>query len=661
MAVSLQFIIDGIDRGQPLNAEDFSIQINEDDTIGARIVSFENELTFGGDVYSYLVNKLATSGYCELVRVNVQYLCNSGTWQKLVDGYIIVTECTFILDRCQVKTKLYDETFSTKINNNKAIPFSLSLTQSKNGVTITPPTLRRLEVFNPATGIFEVSCAYGYPVYDVFKHLVDCMSDGLIDFQSNYFAYTNPGANVVGYTIGEVIRVRQIIEMQANFETLYVALKKKLNLGLGFEKQANGRPLLRIEPITYFYEASASVNLNDQPQIEMKFDTARLYQAAQFGANTFLEKGECDNGNGTCSFTQLPFRGFRSETFGFIGECNTSNILDLETNNVVFDNNAIEDIIRFNNTSFDDTPIIINCNYYDFNSNPNCLVADAGDPFNLGQTIYNTRFTNDKVSANWLNGYPNSLYSFFEGFNPFTTQLQARKTSAVSTFDTTGTATTFSGFNGFFIPFPQIIVQGSNVIYDNTTYTVPFTGIYTVSARLVRAPGIGLPNPITQFAIIEHQDSTGTPIQTHAGPSLTASYLSAATSTVARTFLAEQGDKIVIDMSAVRVGAGTTVTITIVNNISGSRSEFNVIGFPIAPPELEAINIDEVRAYLYKFNRPLTMAEINAITSETSKPILLGREADPLAVIPTYIKTISIQSVMRKNADFELKSNKLLQ
>jgi type II restriction/modification system DNA methylase subunit YeeA len=78
------------------------------------------------------------------------------------------------------------------------------------------------------------------------------------------------------------------------------------------------------------------------------------------------------------------------------------------------------------------------------------------------------------------------------------------------------------------------------------------------------------------------------------------------------------------------------------------------------PNELQPVDINDVQAYLYKFKRPLSMAEINAIASETSKPILLGRKDDALAVSPTYIKNIQIESVMRKNAQFELRSNKLL-
>jgi len=129
MAVDIRFIIDGQDRGQPLNPEDFGVTVNEDESITARVVSFDADLVFGGDVYSYLFQKLTDSGYCELVTVRVDYLCGK-VWNKLVDGYIIVTESKFNYDKCQVSTKIYDQTFSTRINNNKSIPFSMNLTET---------------------------------------------------------------------------------------------------------------------------------------------------------------------------------------------------------------------------------------------------------------------------------------------------------------------------------------------------------------------------------------------------------------------------------------------------------------------------------------------------------------------------------------------------
>jgi hypothetical protein len=124
-----------------------------------------------------------------------------------------------------------------------------------------------------------------------------------------------------------------------------------------------------------------------------------------------------------------------------------------------------------------------------------------------------------------------------------------------------------------------------------------------------------------------------------------------------------QGDKISANFYA-QVQNGTNIPIRITNTFGGQNSYMDITAVPLnannPDQDLDPVNIDDVQAYLYKFKRPLTMAEINAITSETSKPIQLGRRDDSLAVIDTYIKNIQIESVMRKNAQFELRSNKLL-
>jgi hypothetical protein len=196
-------------------------------------------------------------------------------------------------------------------------------------------------------------------------------------------------------------------------------MRSKLNLGMGFEKQANGRPLLRIEQAAYFQQIGASANLFDQSDIEMQFDTRRLYQATDFGNELYLEVGQCDNGDTLCEFTQTPFRGFRAETFGFVGECNTSNILNLKTSEIIFDTNLIQDIVVFNNTGYETNGVIIQSNWTGSIA-ANTAAAKGYDPYGVGNSIYNGTYRNEVVSANWLSGYPNSLESFFEGFNPST-------------------------------------------------------------------------------------------------------------------------------------------------------------------------------------------------------------------------------------------------
>jgi hypothetical protein len=652
MASELRFLIDSLDRGQPLNPEDFGITINEDETIGARIVSFDNELTFGGDVFSYLYAKLETSGYCELVRVEVQYLCESnGIWERLVDGYIIATESNFLLDKCQVKTKVYDETFSTKINNNKSIPFSLRLTTSKNGTPITPPTIRRLDIFDPAAGTWYPNFTYGYGVYDVFAHLVNCMSDGLVDFASNLFDYTDPTNDIPVYTQGNVLRTRTDIEMSATFEQLYLTLKQKLNLGMGFERQANGRPLLRIEPVSYFQQSTASVNLYDQPDIEMKFDVSRLYASVNFGSSPYLFPNECNGGDGFCLFPQPVFQGFRDESFGFVGECNTSNVLNLKTSDVVFDHNVIEDILRYNSEAYELSPIIIQSDYRSRFA-PNSFSARVYNLTGLTIPFYNLNYSNEGVSSNWLNGFPNSLQGFFNQGDPLLTPFLARVINAPTLPSwniINTTSTSYSEDSGDFIPFNNEIIDAGNN-FNVRRYRVPFSGIYTFNLSLVSLPSVG---NRTLIGLIKRLDGLGNVQQEVQGTPVSGGVALLTTATA--TFYCNEGDFVVADITgASSVGPQIeTIQINVLSFFEGEGTNFQ-------SPDLQPVDINDVQAYLYKFKRPLSMAEINAITSETSKPILLGRKEDSLAVTPTYIKNIQIESVMRKGAQFELRSNKLL-
>jgi hypothetical protein len=662
MAKELRFLLDGEDRGQPLNPEDFGLSISEDDSIGSRIVSFNNDLIFGGSVYKYLFDKVIDKSFCNLIIVNVEYKCASG-WEKLVDGYIVITETVFDLDKCQASTKLYDETFSTKINNNKGIPFSLSCTVTKNLEPITPPARRLIKMFNPASPIGVFESGRGVSIFDAFTHLVSCMSDNLVDFASDFF-FTVPGdADTVCITNGRSLRTNQDVETVVTFEQLYGNLKAKYNLGIGFFKQSNNRPLLRIEPIEYFFQLNQSASLLNQPNIDLKFDTQKIYAAVQFGNSPVLEANESSSPNDppqSLTFTQTPFRGFRQERFGFSGECNTSNILNVETSEIIFDTNVIEDIVRFNSESYDLDNIVIQVIY--FSGVTPFFEAKRYDPYNIGQNVFNGDFTNDEVSDNWLNGYPSSLFSFLENpFDPTTTIFRSQMLNVpLQTFEATDVEeTSFSQFNGNFIEFNDEITDNGNN-FNLTRYTVPYTGEYTFSLQLIRT---GIPDPpvgdVTQFATIKHLDSNENLINNYNGSTVVQPYTSFSICTSTCSIIANQGDIIVADMTAI-VQNGTTVAIDIADTFGGEFSFFEGSGVPLNPEELQPVDAQDLRNVLYTFERPLSMVEINSILNNTSAPIQLGRNTDPNAAINGYIRTLEIQSFTRQNANFVLKSNQIL-
>jgi hypothetical protein len=210
------------------------------------------------------------------------------------------------------------------------------------------------------------------------------MSDNFVDFESDYFRNQ---INEFGYgktlmmTNGLAIRTPNQSPTQMTFDKLYEALNKKIRLGMVIQRQANGRPLLRIENYDYFQQLGESCNLYDQPNIKMAFDKSQLYAAVNFGSDPFLYPAECDGGNGGCTFPQIAFRGFRDETFGILGECNTANVMDLKSGDVVFDTNIIDDCFRFNNDQYDLGMVLVDCNFF---GPSNMIFADDQDPLGYG-------------------------------------------------------------------------------------------------------------------------------------------------------------------------------------------------------------------------------------------------------------------------------------
>lgn len=672
MAVDIKFLIDGADRGQPTNAEEFGVSVSLDQTINARIVSFDNDLTFVGGVYQYIFDNLVETGGCSLIDVEVQYQC-AGTWKRIANGYIIVSECNFDLDKCQVRTKIYDDSFSTKINNNKSIPFYSNSDITKNLQPIVPPTIYDVSFFNAATGDFDVVNLVGcIKIYDALKFLISCMSDNFVDFESDYFRNQ---INEFEYgktlmmTNGLAIRTPSQAPTQMTFDKLYEALNKKIRLGMVIERQANGRPLLRIENYDYFQQLGASCNLYDQPNIKMAFDKTQLYAAVNFGSEPFLYPAECDGGNGGCTFPQIAFRGFRDETFGILGECNTSNVMDLKSSDVVFDTNIIDDCFRFNNEQYDLSMVLVDANFFGSGA---MIFADDQDPLGSGGHVYNASYINEQVSQNWLGGFPNSLFQYLSvGFNPFDTIVIANSNYTVGAEPfwqiDFGSNLDYSTYNGSYIPFGNQFYDPNN-LFDGQSYAVPFTGLYNVRGSIALSKILlgAANNTGRNFQVMVRRfDAGATLLQTTYG---------ALSQTVLGQFdmycdfnvnvACNATDLIRIDILGNFTAAigllGQGLLNTATYNGQTRATNIYISGTPFEPTALVDVDPNSVRRLDYSFDRPLRMEEIEAILDNTSRPIKFGQFDDPLRVIEGYINKVDIKSIIKQDASIQLKSNKIL-
>ena len=669
MAVDIKFLIDGEDRGQPINANEFGFTIAEESTINARIVSFNNDLNFIGSAFEYIYNNLIDTGGCSLINVEVQYLC-AGIWKRLTNGYIVVSECVFDLDRCSVSTKLYDDSFSTKINNNKSIPFFSDSNITKNLQAIEPPTIHYVNLFNPANNEYQTSSNTGFiTIYDAFKHLVGCMSDNLVDFESDYLRNQ---INEFGYgttlmvSNGKAIRTDTATHTNLVFEKLYNALNKKIRLGMVIQRQANGKPLLRIENYDYFQQLNPSVNLYNQPEIKFNYDSTQLYASVDFGSDPFLNDYECGDDTQRCSFTQTTFRGFRDETFGVLGECNTSNKLDLSSSDIVFDSNVIENIYRFASEDYDNDVVLVDSNWFGF-ANP--IFANQGDPLGVGGHVYNADYINEQVAENWLGGYPNSLYQYLQGFDPNSTYFRAEildTEDPIQEFIIGNPSVgirCYSDMVGSHLDFTQEIADtGGNFFGDR--YVIPYDGIYSFNAQCVKDYAFYSPDVFATFLtkIQRYESDDTTLIQERVGlPVITTTNSGTATSVSWINVVCVAGDIIKVDWCGAANDESITYEARIAKeNLQGFKTYFEGSGRPFDRTELIPVDPNTIRRLVYKFDRPLTMTEIESILDNTSRPIAFGRWDDPLRTIEGYIKKVDVKSIIEQEASFELKSNKIL-
>lgn len=655
MAQELRFTLDG-SVYDGVNAENFSITVAEEPTLGYRYVSYDNDLQFTGAAYAYLNGLITGSCGCDLVEVRVDYKCG-GTFTMLCTGYIILAECNADLDRCQITTKLYDNTFSTLINNNKSIPFSLRSATTKNGEAITPPAFRQVSMFIPATGVYDTTnLIYGITVEDAFVHLVGCMTDNRVDVVATAFASGD-------YEFAFVTNGRQIytpltqIETVITFEQLFVSLRNKINITLSTTIQSNGRPLLTIDYATNINALPINANLVDVSGVRRKQDTAQLYSTVGLGNREMLEQWQCNNGDTACTFAQTPFFGFREESFGLIGNCNRDTELDLVVNDVVFDTNVIEDIFVWGNQSYDNNPVIINATQ----GLAGRLVPTQGDPYNIGQTVYNAEFTNLETSANWVNGFPGSLASYIAGFNTADTFTTVKKNDTIAQFFEANNVafTSFSQDNGTFIDFNSIISDANNN-WNNTEYIVPYTGIYTANLLIVRQALLDpLPGDITQNAIIRKLNAQDELVQSVIGPTVIEAVTSFSVCNVTAQFVCEAGDKIVADMQA-KSQNGTTVPIRIANGFGSEDTNFGISGVPFEPGDIQPVDPCDYKRYLYDFEYPLTMSDIANIVQQPSAPIRFSRTPTINAGISGTINKMTVQSVVKQMADFTIRSKDIL-
>lgn len=462
----MQFYLDDILFNDPINWKEIETTIKRDNVYNSVLANQELDVTFTEQAYDYLYTKLKTDGYCTKVKFEIRTSVDGLTYSTLLRGNLFLSDCEFNERTCTATCKVEDNSFFAMINNNKGLQTTLNSGQSKNGVAISVTPIYVVDFLNILTlGVSRtVNC---YRVYDAFEYLIKFMSDGKLQFKSDYLqttTFTDPyEGNLLGYgwkglciTTGINIRTGSSIndysQSQFSFDDLYKEINRRIPLVLIVENPYSENPTIRIENRDYQYTNATIFTASDVYEVISKVDTKSLYASVNVGTSVTTDIGNYPE--------RIHFFGFNDEQYIVQGECNIDTALELGCDWVT-SSNVIQDTLN-GNQSYDSNLFLVETDYdtqVTWNWNDLGLITPPVPYF------YNTNLTNSFILSRYRNGLPGDLrkYTGVTGDGLF----EANELSSYAI----GALTTMNFTNVFF---------NTGGYYDsNNKYTAPLAGVYT--------------------------------------------------------------------------------------------------------------------------------------------------------------------------------------
>lgn len=467
----IQIYLDGTLYENPNGWENLQDRVFYSEDISGYVNELAGNLIFYGGAYAYLRSKFDT-GICESVTVQINEACADSIYKKIFDGLIFISDVEWNIVKCSATVQVVDNSYIAKIYNNKAIQAVLGITRSKNNIDITSYSNEQTNISLLASnGGAGVTNASGFRIYDAFRFLVGFMSDGTMEFVSDFFNIatgTDQAATMSVIMNGEEVRTggsTVLRKASISFEELYKDVNKTFNIAFSFEEVA-GVMTMRIEPKSY-YEQATEVNYFEYPaDIIQQLPQQKLYAKVKFGSSQVVTPQPF--------LPDLNFYGTQQEEYHLLGTCNSEAELNLRLETLITDTNIIQDLVdNGTNEAYDQNNFLIVCaalNVAQLTPKP----GSGGTEF-----YYNDLISNYRVAQYWSGNLANSIAIWLESQPD---NFYAGRTGTAQTITTTlpyGVAAVFN--NDSTAPFTD---PGGN--YNNGTgrYTAPIAGVYTFNTHI---------------------------------------------------------------------------------------------------------------------------------------------------------------------------------
>lgn len=474
----MQFLLDDLLFDDPIDWRELETTIKRDFVYNSVLANQDLDINFTGDAYDYLYTKLNTEGFCSKVKFVVQSSTDGITYSTLLRGNLFLSDCVFNERTCNVSCNIEDNSFFAMINNNKSLKTVINAGQSKNGVAITVAPVYVVDFLNIYTlGLSRtVNC---YRVYDAFEYLIKFMSDGKLQFKSDYLQTTSFTDFYEGYitgkgwkglaiTTGWNIRNGNTIpddysQSEFSFDDLFKEIDRRIPLVLTVENPYSENPTVRIENRNFQYTNQTTFNASNVYEVISKVDTKSLYAGVNVGTSITSDIGPYPE--------RIHFFGYNDEQYIVQAECNIDTILDLRCDWVT-SSNVITDTLN-GNQSYDGNLFLVETDY------------SLGDTWNLNQLgmitapvpfFFNSNLTNNYILNRYRNGIPGNLRSFTgvtgDGLMN-STELTAQPIGLLTTLTAT---TVIANVGGYWNAVDRYTAPLSGVYTFNLTGTATSTG-----------------------------------------------------------------------------------------------------------------------------------------------------------------------------------------
>jgi len=356
---------------EPIDWSSFSGEVLRDYRTRTISQGYPTSARFGSDGHAIL-RALWLSNDCQVVPYQVDEQCG-GVWYTVMRANIIVADCVFNLTKCEAQSSLVDDGIGARIANNRRIPIRYSAEKTKNSDALPPVPERLVEVFDCADtdpNAYLATARRMLDWFDAMTHAVRYITDDNVSVVSAWYAALpdeEKWAITTGFQLRTADATQRGLYMEYTFDELFFELAKKYDLWMFVTRDANGDPVVNIEPESDTRLAAIAIEHRGVEDLEQDVFGDLLYASVAVGSDDGLP-----NLDAVESLPFLVLIGHSKERFHFEGVCNTDAELDLVSQWSI-DTNLIERTIGGNTDADDDIFLV----QYD----PTTLLSTKGDDY----------------------------------------------------------------------------------------------------------------------------------------------------------------------------------------------------------------------------------------------------------------------------------------